>query len=214
MVEPGLRTYATSDVVVVHRTRDAFGGLSNMAAGFPLRIGDLTIRTAEALYQACRFPHDPELQDRILEARSPMTAKQISRAQTSRSRGDWLHVRVATMRWCLRVKLACAPTSFAAVLRATSGRPIVERSAHDDFWGAIEDRSVLTGRNVLGRLLMELRAQLEVSFVAAEVVPAPCVPGLLLLGRQVPPVPVMSEDLALTNRVQPALPHIDPQEPR
>ncbi len=52
-----LRTYNRDDCVVFCKTNEKFGGLSNMAPGFPLRINDVDFRTSEALYQACRFPH-------------------------------------------------------------------------------------------------------------------------------------------------------------
>lgn len=69
------RTYTRADSVVFLKTREQFGGLSNMAGGFPLRVNDVDIRSSEALYQACRFPHRPEVQDLVLKARSPMGAK-------------------------------------------------------------------------------------------------------------------------------------------
>jgi len=56
------RIYDRSSSVVFLKTREAFGGLSNMAAGFPLHVQGSRIYTSEALYQACRFPHLPEIQ--------------------------------------------------------------------------------------------------------------------------------------------------------
>ena len=54
-----LRTYEPEECVVFRKTAEAFGGLSNMAAGFPLKVNGVSVRTSEALYQACRFPHRP-----------------------------------------------------------------------------------------------------------------------------------------------------------
>ena len=70
-----VRTYERSRSVVFRKTREEFGGLSNMASGFPLEINGLRVLTSEALYQACRFPHLPEVQKQILEQASPMAAK-------------------------------------------------------------------------------------------------------------------------------------------
>jgi len=67
---------------------------------------DIRIDTAEALYQACRFPDHPEIQAVILDQRSPMTAKMKSKKHRKSTRRDWAEVRVKIMRWCLRVKLA------------------------------------------------------------------------------------------------------------
>lgn len=157
-----LRTYKRQECVVFHTTRDPFGGLSNMAPGFGLRINGVTIRTSEALYQACRFPHLPEIQAMIIEEASPMVAKRKSKPYRSQTRNDWDTVRHKVMRWCLRVKLAQNYTEFGQLLLLTGDRPIVEQSSKDDFWGAfVKGRDELVGQNVLGRLLMELRARLQ-----------------------------------------------------
>jgi type I restriction enzyme, S subunit len=157
-----VRTYDPSASVVFLKTNERFGGLSNMAPGFPLRVNGVRIRTSEALYQACRFPHMPEVQQLIIGENSPMTAKMRSKPYRRVSRHDWDFVRVKIMRWCLRVKLAQNWREFGRLLLATGHRPIVEQSRKDDFWGAkVADDGTLVGMNVLGRLLMELREQLK-----------------------------------------------------
>ena len=66
------------------------------------------------------------------------------------------------MRWCLRVKLAQNWQNFAELLLTTEECPIVEESGKNDFWGAKPlENGTLVGRNVLGRLLMELREELH-----------------------------------------------------
>ncbi|MEP7303571.1 MAG: NADAR domain-containing protein [Caldimonas sp.] len=152
------RIYDRGSSVVFRKTDEPFGGLSNMAGGFPLRVNGIRILTLEALYQACRFPHLPEVQSLIIEQRSPMTAKMKSKPYRHDSRPDWDQVRVKIMRWSLRVKLAQNWQAFSELLLETGERPIVEESRRDDFWGAkATDDSTLVGMNVLGRLLMELR---------------------------------------------------------
>ena len=153
-----LRTYHRTDSAVFLKTKEKYGGLSNMAGGFPLVVNDIKIRTSEALYQACRFPHIPEIQRLIIEQRSPMTAKMKGKPHRQNSRPDWDVVRVKIMRWCLRVELAQNWDSFSERLLETGDLPIVEQSRRDDFWGAKPvDKDTLIGVNALGRLLMELR---------------------------------------------------------
>ena len=162
MADADSRTYRADDVVSFRKTAEAFGGLSNMAPGYPIQVAGMAVRTAEALYQACRFPHLPEVQRMIVAETSPMTAKMRSKPYRDRSRAQWDDIRIPIMKWCLRVKLAQNWTKFGDLLVRTGDRPIVEDSRKDDFWGAIRDeRGDLHGRNVLGRLLMELRAKLE-----------------------------------------------------
>jgi ribA/ribD-fused uncharacterized protein len=184
-----LRTYHRDDVVIVYKTKEIFGGLSNMAAGFPLLVNGVRIRTSEALYQACRFPHLPDVQRGIIEQRSPMTAKAESRSRHGESRHDWDCVRNNVMRWCLRVKLAQNYEEFGRLLLATGDRPIVEQSFKDDYWGAkvfsIADNT-LTGQNILGRLLMELREFLKNDADGAlRMVSPPGIPDFLLLGKPI-----------------------------
>ena len=157
MAEPQTRQYRRNEVIAFRKTGETFGGLSNMAPGFPILLLGHRIRTAEALYQACRFPHLPDVQRMILAETSPMTAKMRSKPYREDSRPDWDAVRVPIMKWCLRVKLVSNWSTFSALLLKTGDRPIVEDSRKDDFWGAKPDADMLEGRNVLGRLLMELR---------------------------------------------------------
>ncbi|WP_194745363.1 NADAR family protein [Thermaurantiacus tibetensis] len=157
-----VRTYDPAASVVFRKTEDDFGGLSNMASGFELLVNGVKIRTSEALYQACRFPHLPDVQRMIIDQHSPMTAKMRSKPFRKDSRPDWDAVRVKIMRWCLRVKLAQNWREFGRLLLATGDRPIVEQSRKDDFWGAkVAEDGSLVGMNVLGRLLMELREQMK-----------------------------------------------------
>lgn len=153
-----IRTYRRESSVVFLKTKEAFGGLSNMAGGFPLSVNGIHILTSEALYQACRFPHLPHVQRLIILQKSPMTAKMKGKPHRGNSRRDWNDVCVPIMHWCLQVKLAQNWDRFSSLLLETRDRPIVEESRRDDLWGAKPvDEQTLIGRNVLGRLLVELR---------------------------------------------------------
>jgi type I restriction enzyme, S subunit len=184
------RIYDPTVSVVFLKTNERFGGLSNMAPGFPLRINGIPIRTSEALYQACRFPHMPDVQHRILDEHSPMTAKMRTKPFRSQSRPDWDNVRVKIMRWCLRVKLAQNWHAFSELLLATEDRPIVEQSRKDDFWGAkVTKNGTLVGMNVLGRLLMELREQLKSEDPESlKIVEPPPIPEFMLFQKPIEPV--------------------------
>lgn len=158
-------TYDRTGSAVFRKTSEGWGGLSNMAGGFPIRVNGLRILTSEALYQACRYPHRPDLQRLIIDQKSPMAAKMKSKPhRTTDSRPDWHMIEADVMRWCLQVKLKQNWSRFEPLLRATGERSIVEESHRDDFWGAIavkNDTQHLIGRNVLGRLLMELRSEIH-----------------------------------------------------
>ena len=191
-----LRTYVRSEVVVFYKTKEAFGGLSNMAAGFPLQINGVRILTTEALYQACRFPHMPDIQREIIGLCCPMTAKMKSKPHRKNSRPDWDEIRHKVMRWCLRVKLAQNYEGFGRLLLATRNQPIVEQSRKDDYWGAkvVDDTAdTLVGHNVLGRLLMELREKLKDDTEGAlKTVPPLGISDFMLLGKPIETVTASS----------------------
>ncbi len=195
MIETDIRTYQRDQVIWFRKTNEAYGGLSNMAPGYPISLFGRQIRTAEALYQACRFPHLPQVQAMILNERSPMTAKMRSKPYRDDSRPDWDRVRVPIMKWCLRAKLLNNWDSFSRLLLSTDDRPIVEDSRKDAFWGAIPDKDTgtLVGENTLGRLLMELRSKLLCDPDALKMLQPLPIEHFRLIERQVPVISAHNE---------------------
>ena len=179
------KTYDLVNCATFCKTKDRFGGLSNMAGGFPLIVNEIPIRTSEALYQACRFPDHPEVQAEIIKQASPMAAKLVIKPFVHLTRDDWIDVRVDVMRWALSVKLLQSFVSFGDLLVSTNNLPIVELSMKDDFWGAKPQRDgTLVGQNVLGCLLTELREMFsEDPFPLLFV--DPLVDGMRLMGEEI-----------------------------
>lgn len=68
------------------------------------------------------------------------------------------------MKAALRAKLIFHRDRICDELAQTGDRPIVEKSFRDSFWGARpNEKGFMVGRNVLGRLWMELRGELDVN---------------------------------------------------
>ncbi len=182
--------------VTFRKTKEEFGGLSNMASGFPLLVNGRTVLTSEALYQACRFPDHPDVQKEVLDQASPMGAKMVTRRGGRRdrcSRPDWEQVNVTIMAWCLRVKLAQNLAPFYWLLQSSGDRAIVEWSHRDRFWGAVEDEpGLLRGQNQLGRLLMILRddakSRWETDRGSLRTVEPLTIPNFTLLGEEIRPI--------------------------
>lgn len=149
------------DTIVFHKTKEKFGGLSNMAAGYPIYIDDVHFKTSEALYQSCKFPNYPDICNDIINAASPIGAKMIARKNASYIINEWEYIKIPVMQWCLEMKLAQNMETFGGLLRSTGTHPIIEYSRNDSFWGAKHySVGVLEGSNVLGQLLMILRQNL------------------------------------------------------
>lgn len=153
--------YESENSCVFFRAQDPYGFCQNMNNRFPVEVNGIAIRNTEALYQSCRYPHLEEAQRRIIEQRSGMFSKRVSKGyrRAGHTRKDWDDIQVDVMRWVLRVKLAQNFETFGELLASTGTRPIVEQSHKDSFYGAlvVEGSSTLVGCNVLGKLLMQLR---------------------------------------------------------
>ncbi len=177
------------NIVTFLKTQEVFGGLSNMAGGFLLLINGHRILTSEHLYQALKFPDAPEIQRRILDQPSPMTAKMVARKKEYRKfmRADWQSIQVEVMEFCLRAKLIWNWVAFGNLLRSTADRAIFEISSKKDrFWGVVETAGELVGENHLGRLLDGLRDHLvSPDNEALRVLEAPPHLGLRLLGNPI-----------------------------
>jgi len=175
-----VRKYHVDECVVFKSTKSTFGGLSNMAPGFPITAYGMWIRNAEALYQALRFPDYPEIQKIILQINSPITAKKYGRKCIDKTREDWESHRFGIMRFCIAVKLEQNKESFSKILKSTEGKSIVEYSDKDKVWGALKIGEYYEGTNALGRLLMELREKVMNDKFELEI---PQIPNFRLIGN-------------------------------
>jgi type I restriction enzyme S subunit len=184
-----VESYRRADCAVFRKTAELWGEYSNMAGGFPIVVNGVQILTSEALYQACRFPHLPQVQREIVAQASPMAAKMKGKPHRKSSRADFDRLRVPIMWWALRVKLACNTRTFSRLLLASKDRPIVEDSHKDTFWGAKatkDDDQILIGQNVLGRLLGLMRDLVKKDGIESlQVVDPLDIPNFLLFGEPI-----------------------------
>lgn len=110
--------------------------------------------TVEHAYQAAKF-QNPSTRNRIRVASSPGQAKRIARKMPGLC-DDWEQVKIAVMKGLLLEKFS--EGSLRRQLLATKDAELIEGNAWGDtFWGVCNGR----GQNHLGRLLMEVRSELE-----------------------------------------------------
>ncbi len=139
--------------------------LSNFSA-FEVIVWGHQFKTAEHAYQFAKFTGSPDLfendahydiAERVKAASSAHDAYQIAQQHELERRLDWLYVRVGKM-----AEILAAKTRQHAYVRKklldTGGRTLIENSWRDGFWGWGHDRE---GKNTLGRLWMDLRAELR-----------------------------------------------------
>ena len=111
-----VKKYGIDSNVVFRKTKERFGGLSNMCSGYPITIGEYVFLTSESLYQCCRFNNDADIQIIIINEKSPISSKMKSKKYHSRTREDWDSVRVDIMDWCIRMKLNSNWKKFSELL--------------------------------------------------------------------------------------------------
>ena len=138
----------------------------------PLAYRGKTFATSEHLYQWMKYPPDSDYAEQIRTINTAYKSKllagktflsrypwQIALHSTIRSadveqRSDW--DRVSAMRIVLRVKYE-QDKKFRKLLLGTGEAILCENSPHDYFWGIGRKG---TGKNMLGKLLMELREEM------------------------------------------------------
>jgi ribA/ribD-fused uncharacterized protein len=110
--------------------------------------------TCEHAYQAAKCTDNPQGQETIRSARSPLEAKRLANETYKAARDrDWGNKKVAVVEEILRAKLAQHQEARDA-LRESGTEDIVEDSPTDYFWGEGADGS---GQNMLGKLWMKIR---------------------------------------------------------
>lgn len=158
---------AVGNVVAIRRVRDPFGYLSNMSphpVSYHGAGGEFA--TAEALFQALRFPRDSSTRDEIRAARSPMAAKMHAKRNVAlmhvvpRSAQD-----LESMRFVLSLKIVRHAEVKKGLLSTGDRRIVEDCSARQTegglYWGAaLRDREWF-GLNTLGGLWMEMRTRLR-----------------------------------------------------
>jgi ribA/ribD-fused uncharacterized protein len=129
-----------------------------------------TFKTSEHLYHWLRFATKPggwtsseqgvlgadAIARLVRQARSAHDAFKLAQANKRFQRHDWNDVKVEFMRKIVRAK-AAQHEYVRRKLLATGDRELVENSWRDDFWGWGPNRD---GQNMLGKLWMEVRAEL------------------------------------------------------
>lgn len=143
------------DIIKFYRTIDPYGCFSNFSA-HPIYIDKVSWRTSEHYFQAQKFTNSGAV-DQIHRAESPMKAAQLGRSRDYPLRVDWDVVKDDVMRRVVRTKVA-QHADVRETLASTGSATIVEHTSNDSYWADGGDGS---GKNMLGKILMEIRAELQ-----------------------------------------------------
>lgn len=142
-------------IIHFYSVGDDYGEFSNFAR-YPISIGKQRWPTTEHYFQAQKFV-DTKAREEIRKAKTPDIAVRLGRDRKKKLRPDWDSARIGVMRVALKAKFEQHP-ELAELLLSTGEAKLVEHTENDDYWGDGGDGS---GANWLGRLLMELRTDLN-----------------------------------------------------
>jgi len=159
--------------VIIRGVREDYGWLGNMSK-HKIMYDKACWLTAEALFQALRFPMDAvndegeNIRELIRAQKSPMAAKMKSKKyKDKRNITPMEDEDLKNMRMVLRLKFKWNCNPLEMDLLATGDRLIVEDcskrpTVSGRFWGAqrLAD-GTWKGTNKLGQLLMELRTEIR-----------------------------------------------------
>lgn len=163
---------ADNRIQFYHRDRDHFGFLSNFHIA-PIEVEGEAWATSEHYYQAQKSRR-AAFQAAVRAAVSPGHAKRLGadpglpknrsgqswfRTNGVPKRADWQDVKLEVMRIAVRAKFL-QNSELGQKLLATGTSELIEDSTGDEFWGCGKKGA---GQNWLGRVLMEVRAELQQS---------------------------------------------------
>lgn len=142
-----------------------FGWMGNMSP-YPIKFGEDTYRTTEALFQALRFS-DPDIKALIMSEKSPMGAKFVAKARVDQMTIKQLSDKdVDNMRLCVRLKVKQYPNLLKELLETGDVLIVEDVTNRGDkgsnlFWGAMFVEDEWVGENVLGKIWMDIRKEYQ-----------------------------------------------------
>lgn len=138
-----------------YKAHEPYGYLSNFAR-YPVTIDGSAWPTSEHYYQAMKFT-DPKIRQTIRRTAGPAEAKRIGGTRGLPLRHDWISARDGIMHKVVRAKFMQHPMLLRLLLR-TGDKELVEHTENDRYWGDGGDGS---GKNMLGKILMQVREELK-----------------------------------------------------
>ena len=142
------------DVINFYSVHDEFGEFSNFA-GYPIVLKKKRWPSVEHFFQAMKFS-DPKDREAVRRANSPALAARLGRDRKKKLRRDWESAKVGVMREAVLAKFS-QHEELRELLLSTGSAKLVEHTENDDYWG---DGGDGRGKNMLGRILMDVRESL------------------------------------------------------
>ena len=166
--------YPAGETVAFAKIEAEWGVFSNFAKT-PMIVFGIEFDCVERLFHYIRLNSESERAE-YLKVAPGMTLKMKAKAFEKRGveRTGWRDIAVDVMRFCLNHKYQNSE-EFRNELERSKGKKIVEdesnRFKKPDSWGAVYDaeNDEYFGKNIMGRLLMELREKGKLEYNQFEI---------------------------------------------
>jgi ribA/ribD-fused uncharacterized protein len=142
-------------VINFYHLNEPFGEFSNFAR-FSVFLKGKKWRTSEHYFQAQKYAGTPR-EEEIRQAEKPSEAARLGRDRKVKLRQDWESVKDNVMREVVYAKFT-QHEELRELLLSTEDATLVEHTENDSYWGDGGDGS---GKNMLGKVLMETRERLR-----------------------------------------------------
>lgn len=142
------------DTIHFYSTKGQYGAFSNFSR-HPVKLDGETWPTSEHYFQAQKFvgtKHETE----VRKAANPKEAANMGRDRSRPLRPDWESVKDDIMHRVVYAKFS-QHKALKELLLSTGDAVLVEHTVNDKYWGDGGDGS---GKNMLGKILMEVRKSL------------------------------------------------------
>lgn len=143
------------DVINFYHVSAAYGCFSNFSP-HAIELKGKVWPTSEHYFQAQKFAGAPD-EEELRQAKSPMVVARMGRSRKRPLRRDWESVKDSIMCEAILAKFT-QHDDLREILLGTGDAKLVEHTENDAYWGDGGDGS---GRNMLGRLLMQVRHELR-----------------------------------------------------
>ncbi len=141
--------------IYFYSTRDAYGCFSNFSA-HGIELKGVWWPTSEHYFQAQKFA-GTDHEEAVRRAKTPKQAAEMGRDRARPLRPDWEQVKDDIMREAVRQKFL-KHKDIQQILLGTGDEELIEATSNDYYWGCGTNG---TGKNMLGKILMEVRAEIR-----------------------------------------------------
>lgn len=144
-----------NNVIYFYSARAEYGYMSNFYPS-PITLKGMRWETTEHYFQAQKFV-GTKYESYIRKCKGPKKAADEGRRKDLPLRRDWEKIKDNVMRDAVRAKFT-QHSDLRQWLLSTGDAKLVEHTEKDTYWA---DGGNGSGKNMLGKILMEIRSELK-----------------------------------------------------